>query len=58
MSNKTTKECMVIAGNDTNWDKSDHEKILSKAIEIYMGKRKTVVFPKKINFRKRDRLAK
>ena len=47
MSHKTMEECIIIAGNDTNWDKSDREKILSKAVEIYMGKRRTAVFPKK-----------
>lgn len=46
MSHDVMERCIMIASNDPNWSMEERESIINRAVDIYMAKRRTAVFPK------------
>lgn len=46
MSHKMMERCIMISGNDSNWSKREREELIERAVDLYMGKRRTAVFAK------------
>ena len=40
MNNSTMEDSVIIAGNDTNFTQQERDDILSRAVDIYLGKRR------------------
>ena len=46
MSHNMMECCIMISGNGSNWSKREKEQLIERAVDLYMGKRRTSVFAK------------